>query len=125
MTPAETFILVRAVQGACPQQKIDEYTPDMWHQLLDDIDFKDAQAAVVAVVKRKDFVSPADIRGEVRRIRTERVSREWDFVPDADPDNPREFIAALRAGVARIADGSERPRPVQQLIAGTAKGIPA
>jgi hypothetical protein len=34
MTPAETFILVRAVQGACPQQKIDEYTPDMWHQLL-------------------------------------------------------------------------------------------
>jgi hypothetical protein len=49
MTPAETFILVRAVQGACPQQKIDEYTPDMWHQLLDDIDFKDAQAAIVAL----------------------------------------------------------------------------
>ena len=48
MTPHETLLLTRYVKACCPQQAIDEYTPDAWHDLLGDLSLADCRAAVVA-----------------------------------------------------------------------------
>lgn len=115
MTPSETVILTRYVAACCPQQAIDEYTPDAWHDLLADLDAADCRAAVAAVVKRQPFVAVAEIRAEVKRIRRDRIARE--IVPAPPPeltDQPGRYKAAIEAGIQRIANGLS----VQRAIAG-------
>ena len=34
MTPTESVTLCRLAAAACPQQAIDEWTPDIWHELM-------------------------------------------------------------------------------------------
>ena len=58
MTHAETVLLTRYVKACCPQQAIDEYTPDAWHDLLGDLALADCRAAAAAVAKRQPFVAP-------------------------------------------------------------------
>lgn len=67
MTHEETVLLARYVRACCPQQAIDEYTPDAWHDLLGDLELADCRAAVAAVAKRQPFVAPAEIITEVKR----------------------------------------------------------
>ena len=104
MTPEQTLTLVRFAAAACPQQAIDEYTPDAWHELLADLQYDDCRAAVVSLGRRQAFMAPAEIRAEVRRIRDDRISRT--VLPAPDPalaDAPREYQAALQAGIHRVA----------------------
>src|ERR1700734_4510496 len=56
MTPKETVLLVAYVNACCPQQAMDEYTPDAWHDLLGDLDLAGCRQAVVTVAKRQPFV---------------------------------------------------------------------
>ncbi|MGW4786149.1 zinc finger domain-containing protein [Streptomyces sp. NPDC004230] len=130
MNPSETVILARYVRALCPQQKFDEYTPDAWHDVLADYQLADARAAAAAVAKRQPFVSPAEIIGEITRIRGDRAT---DFqgpglpaeVPDADPDDVHAYLAALRGQRTRAADGLElKRRPMLQLLAGVGREIP-
>ena len=37
MTPQETLLLTRYVKACCPQQAMDDFTPDAWHDLLGDL----------------------------------------------------------------------------------------
>lgn len=53
------------MRACCPQQAIDAYTPDAWHDLLGDLDVMDCRRAVAAIVKRQPFVAPAEIRAEL------------------------------------------------------------
>lgn len=126
MTPAESLLITRMVRAVCPQQKFDEYTPDAWHKLLEDLPFADCEAAVVALGRRQPFISPSEIHAEVRRIRAARIAEVPEAVPDADPDDVPAYLAALRAGRTRAADGSERPRPVAELVTSIAysKALP-
>lgn len=73
MTPIETVALCRYVKACCPQQAIDEYTPDAWFDLIGGLDFEDAKTAVRRVAGRQPFAAPAEIAAEVKRIRAERV----------------------------------------------------
>jgi hypothetical protein len=79
MTPAEAVMLCRYTKACCPQQQFDEYTPDVWHDLLGDYSFADCKAAVGAVAQRQAFVAPAEIRAEVRRIRYKRIE-EFGYI---------------------------------------------
>lgn len=125
MIPSEAAKLL-AYEATVSQRTISALDAEAWAAALDDIRLEDALEAVTNLWKRtRERLVPYDIRAEVHRIRADRLARAFDEAPDADPDNPRAWIAARRAGLTRVADGSERPRPVQQLIAGTAKGIPA
>lgn len=65
MTPSDAVILTRYVAACCPQQAIDEYTPDAWYDLLGDLELGAAKAAVMAVARRQPFVAPAEIRAEL------------------------------------------------------------
>ena len=116
MTPQETLMLTRYVKACCPQQAIDEYTPDAWHDLLGDLALADCRAGVTAVARRQPFVAPAEIRAEVKRIRDDRLARTPLPAPPAElADDPERYRRALAANVARFADGLT----VRKAIAGT------
>lgn len=61
------MLLTRFAQACCPQQVIDEYTPDAWHELLSDLSLEQCRAAVRAVTRRQPFVAPSEIITEVAR----------------------------------------------------------
>jgi len=107
MTPEETLVLTRYVKACCPQQAIDRYTPDAWHDLLGDLTLEDCRAAVVTVAKRQPFVAPAEIRAEVRIIRDARLDEGEKYLdPPSGLDGPsyqRWLINARK----RIADGTD------------------
>jgi hypothetical protein len=111
VTPREAVMLTRYVEACCPQQKIDEYTPDAWHNLLGDLTIDDCRAAVDAVARQQPFVAPAEIRAEVRRIRTERITA--GPIPDPGTGDPAEYIRRLKASTRAVADGTLPPLAIE------------
>ena len=67
MKPTETVQIVRLIRALCPQQHIDEYSADAWHEVIGHLDFGAARNAVIAVKHSQPFVDPSDI---VRHVRT-------------------------------------------------------
>ena len=121
MTPTETVLLTEYVRACCPQQAIGEYTPDAWHDLLDDLSLADCREAVRNVARRQPFVAPAEIRAEVRKIREDRLARTpLPAPPAALADDPERYREALAANVARVADGMT----VRRALAGPLPGDP-
>lgn len=106
MNHEEAVYLTRYVAACCPQQAIDEYTPDAWHDLLGDLDLAGCKEAAAAIGKRQPFVAPAEIRAEVRRLREDRLRRTLLPAPSPElADEPGRYRQALAAGIRRIADG--------------------
>jgi hypothetical protein len=109
MTHAEAVLLCRYAKAACPQQAFDQYTPDAWSDLLGDLRFIDCQEALKSVVQRQPFVSPAEIRAEVRKVRHKRIG---DFGPMPDPPSglsPAESARWQRDIMRSIGDGELAP----------------
>lgn len=136
MNTTQSLALTRFVKAACPQQKFDEYTPDAWHELLADLDFDDARAAATELAKAQPFVSPAEIRKGVRRIRAKRLEVDFEDIPalDAVADDPIAYQRVLRQYRAKVAAGWVPPeidRPqvraseVRALVERTADALPA
>ena len=61
MEPEETAMIVRYVKSLCPQQAIDDFTYDAWHDVIGKLTFEAARNAVIAVVHSQPFVAPSDI----------------------------------------------------------------
>ncbi|MFB7162293.1 hypothetical protein [Streptomyces sp. NPDC056242] len=131
MTPQDAVMLARYVRALCPQQKFDEFTPDAWHDVIGDHDLDEARAAAAAVARRQPFVSPAEINDEIRARRDERAA---DFqgpgltaeIPDADPDDVRAYLDALRNQRTRAATGQQlQQRPMRELLASAASRLPS
>jgi hypothetical protein len=115
MTPQETLTLTRYVKAACPQQAMDRYTPDAWHDLLGDLLFADCREAARNVGKRQPFIAPSEIRAEVREIRAERVRNAGDLearVPRELADKPLEYRDWLQRTTQAIADGEPAVRAI-------------
>ena len=110
MNATQALTLTRLVRGACPSQKFDEYTPDLWFEMLRDLHFDDAREAVIELGKRQPFISPAEIRDQIQGVRDERIRRANLDVPaaDADPDDIDLWLASVRAENRRIADGGSQ-----------------
>jgi hypothetical protein len=115
MTPTDVVRLIGLVSQISPAQKFDEYTPDAWHMLLDDIRLEDALEAVRRVGRRQAFIAPADIVTEVKLIRRTRLERaDATFVPSADPaagSYDEQLIAHRKA----IGDGAD-PGPTMPTL---------
>lgn len=107
MNHQEAVILTRYTKACCPQQAIDEYTPDAWFDLLGDLDLEDCKQAVARVAKVQPFVAPAEIRAEVRRLRESRIPEVAHLpLPSGEvADNGRSYAEALQHIVNRLADG--------------------
>jgi hypothetical protein len=113
MTHEEAVVLLRYVKAACPQQAIDKYTPDAWHDLLGDLPFADCRAAVTAVGRRQPFIAPCEIRDAVRAIRDQRLdAAEPHLEPPSGLDGPA-YQTWLISARKRIADGTSDPRALE------------
>lgn len=108
MTPTEAVKLTRLVKAICPQQAFDEYTADAWSELLADLNIADATRAVKQLGQRQVFIAPAEIRAEVRRIRSERIDKAPPITPPPEL-TPAETINWLRRTRRAIADGTYAP----------------
>ena len=86
MNRQEAVALTRYVKACCPQQAIDEYTPNAWHDLLGDLDLAVCRQAAARVARRQPFVAPAEIRAEVRSERQQRLAicRSDTFMPHGE-----------------------------------------
>ena len=133
MNATQALVLTRLVRGACPSQKFDEYTPDVWFEMLADLQFDDARQAVIELGKRQTFISPAEIRARIQSVRDTRIRDAFVDVPaaDADPDDVGLWLASVRAVNARIADGGvevvltlEPERDVGALLGETVAAMP-
>lgn len=68
MTPTQTVQLVTIITQLWPSMKLNEYTPDAWHLVLEDLDHDDARAAVAVLARTKSgYITPHDIRHQCAR----------------------------------------------------------
>jgi hypothetical protein len=70
MTHEETVQLARYVKACCPQQQIDDYTPNAWYDLLGHLELAECREAAASVARRKPFVAPSEIIREVADARS-------------------------------------------------------
>lgn len=109
-------MIVRYVKSLCPQQAIDEFTYDAWHDVIGHLAFGQARNAVIAVVHSRPFVAPSDIIREARhrphpsdRTVGEALAaanrRELDAAPAAPPS--AEYLAAKDAMLASMRERDE------------------
>lgn len=115
MNRVDAIKLCRYVHAATPAQKLDEYTPQAWADILEDLPcgFDDARAAVVAIKRRQVFVDCSDIIAEVRAMRDERLRATP--LPPAPPellDDGPAYVAWIERETRRIADGEPGPRAI-------------
>lgn len=109
----EAVALTRLVAAMCPQQKFDEFTPDAWGVLLEDVRFEDAKEAVTNLGRKQVFIAPSEILTEVRRIRNSRLDRN----PLPEPPSGltvQGYIAWQKETTRQIADG-ERTTTVAEI----------
>jgi hypothetical protein len=115
MTPLEATTLCRLAKAMCPQQAVDEYTPDAWHMLLEDARFVDAKEALVNLARRQPFVAPSEILAEVKRIRGKRIAEfgHYDVPSGLDSRQTLEFIRATNKRIAdcEVASAAELETP--------------
>jgi hypothetical protein len=112
VTPEETVKLCQYIQAACPAQRFDEYTPDVWAEIFPSwLTLDDAHAAVIVIKQRLRFVDPSDIIAEVKRIRSDRLARAVIAAPPAElTDSPGVYKAELDRRISVVAAGFD-PRP--------------
>lgn len=120
MNREQAAILCRYVKACCPQQAVDEYTPDAWHDLIGDLRFEDCREAVKAIAGRQPFVAPAEIRTEVKKIRERRL-HDFQYVPVPGDENTAVYLKNLREQRAAVADGLREPAPA--IGAGTTRPV--
>lgn len=120
MNATEAITLCRFVKGACPQQAIDEYTPDAWALILADYRFEDCQQAALELVQANPFVAPAEIIAKVKAIRGKRIAEFGPIEPTEDEARAieagelswRDWHIATRSA---IGDGTLKPPPRREI----------
>ncbi len=107
MTSGETVLLIRYIRACCPQQAIDDYTADAWHDVLSLepwLTLAEARRAVAEIKRRQPFADISEIIAQAKAARAERRELELaEYVPQPG-----------RAALDRAAAEREHlPDPVQ------------
>jgi uncharacterized protein HemY len=90
-----------------------------WYQHLASVDYQDAERAVHEHYgESTDRMMPAHVKRRVAAIRAERLRRERQAVPAADPDDVQAYLSELRRADQEIAQG-DVPAP----LAGIARRV--
>lgn len=108
MNMQEAIALCRYTQACCPQQRLDQYTPDAWLDLLGDLTYADCKTAVANVAKRAPFVAPAEIRTEVAHIHRDRID---EAILTGAPEDPADYLAWLKRTRRLVAEGRQSDLP--------------
>jgi hypothetical protein len=100
--PDELEQITQGIKSLCPAQKWDEYTPDVWLQVLRKASFKDAALALERLGARQPWIGASDIANEVRAIRRARAER---FTPMPNDIEGVAFEDEYRVLREAVADG--------------------
>lgn len=111
MTLEETVDLLTAA-AAFDRRTVGKADAVAWHAVLGDLDFQDAQAAVIAHYRdSREWIMPADVRTRVKAMRRDRLERGLIPAPPAElADDPARYRASLGANIRQIADGRSARR---------------
>lgn len=94
------------------RRHVDDETLLHWHDVIGDLDERDALQAVRDHRKTStEYLMPAHVRAGVRGIRRARLAAIGPVLPDVDPDDVQAYQARRRELLARAASG--RPIPNQ------------
>lgn len=118
-------MLVRYIRALCPQQAIDEFTPDAWHDVLADLEFGAARHAAMRIAHRQPFIAPSEIVAEASK---REVRKPYECTPaeaiaasslralpaaEAVPAPP-EFSAAVLDLKRKLAEKAEKAMAVDR-----------
>jgi hypothetical protein len=110
MNNQEVAALVRYVRATCPQQRVDEYTADAWHDVLFPFTLDEARTAIAAhIAAGNAFIAAGEIVTSIKRARADRMARHTDPTPHANPDDPQAYRAELLATRQAVATGQTPP----------------
>lgn len=101
MTKSEVSFLLSAIYVyERRQDAVSTVQVEAWHQLLGDIDFETAKKVIASHYMESDrTLTVAGLRAAARSLQPRRDTvDEKTRVPDADPDDTRAFIGALKSG---------------------------
>lgn len=119
MNLTEATQLCGMVSQLCPKQKFEDFTPDAWQLVMDDITLADAVKAVRTVYRTQGSdqqwgsrqIEPDDIIREVKRVVNRRLEAYGPIIPPAElADDPRAEADWLREFRRRIASGEHVPQ---------------
>lgn len=114
MNIPETALLL-AMLAASDRRTVGDVDVEVWHDALSDLPFDDCRDAVRQLIRSSgQWITPYLVRQGVKAIRSDRLARAVDQVPDADPDDPSEYARALRENRMRTADGLQ-PRDMRAI----------
>lgn len=121
MTPAEVGLLL-SLAASYDEREVGDAQVVAWFAAIQDLDFGDAEAAVVAHYQESRFkVMPADVRQRVKAMRRDRLDRVVIEAPPHDL-SPGQHKAELARRVKEIASGmsidraladGDRPRAIE------------
>lgn len=113
MTPDEVIDLLTTA-AAYDRRKVGKADVMAWHAAVKDLDFLDAQNAVIAhYTLSTDWLMPAHVRAGVKQIRTARLAIH--AVPAPPPeltDEPGIYQQAVQELVAKLASGYVPPKEI-------------
>lgn len=112
-----------AQMAAYDYRDVDAVIVGSWLQVVGDLPYDDARAAVLAhYAASSERMMPAHLRQRVRAMRADRLARAIPEAPPAElADQPGRYRQAIQAGIRRIADGF---RPPKAITAGPLPGEP-
>lgn len=83
---------MRFIKAVSPAQAIDEWTPNLWHDIIGHLDAEAARNAVIAVKHSQTFVDPSDIIREVEHAQRRHAHPSERTVREAiEASTGREF----------------------------------
>jgi hypothetical protein len=102
---ADVTALCRYAAAAAPAQQWDEFTADVWTDILRPYDFtlEECRAAVVAIKRRQQWVDVSDVIAEVKLARRPAAEAAWVHTL-ADPAAYRAHIEAQDSAFMRQLD---------------------
>lgn len=111
MTPTETAQVIAYIEARLGRKLTGQRNPlqvEAWHDDLARYSFADALAAARTITSAPGVITIAigDLLAGIRKIRNDRIDRLGldEPVPDADPNDPAAYIAALRDQRSALAN---------------------
>lgn len=117
MSPAEAQVLL-SMCATVDNRKPDEDAAKAWAAMLDDLRFDDCRVAVIEHYKRStDWLMPAKVRTDVRRIRAKRITDHAPLLPPPGLDDAEERHW-LAGAIKRVGDGEVIDCTYGELVTG-------
>lgn len=107
-----------AIAAAFDNRKPDADAAKAWSLALDGLRFEDARDAIVAHYRAStEWLMPAMVRAEVKRIRAKRIGEQKLEPPrDIDPDDTLAYRRWLRATQRALGDGEQIEPPAVVVV---------